>query len=50
MLSSAAIHILDRLEPHFSVRYPPYTEATTQALAIRSGVIEAPATAAKASA
>ncbi|KAH9996686.1 aldehyde dehydrogenase [Russula compacta] len=42
--------ILDRVEPHISVRYPPYTPATTEALAIISGAIEAPAAAAEASA
>ncbi|KAH9973724.1 Aldehyde/histidinol dehydrogenase [Lactifluus volemus] len=36
------------LEPHFSVRYPPYTPAAIQAMAIRAGAIEAPATSASA--
>ncbi|KAI0249223.1 aldehyde dehydrogenase [Lactifluus subvellereus] len=31
-------------EPYLSVRYPPYTPATTQALGIRAGAIETPAT------
>jgi len=30
-------------EPHISVRYQPYTPAITEALAVRVGVIEAPA-------
>ncbi|KAI0301585.1 aldehyde dehydrogenase [Multifurca ochricompacta] len=30
-------------EPLVSLRYPPYTEAATQALAVRSGAIEGPA-------
>lgn len=43
----SAIHIPDRMEPHQSARYPPYTQANYEALAVKSGAIEAPATAAK---
>ena len=40
-LSSGA----DRDEPRLSVRYPPYTQAATQLLGVRSGAIDAPAAA-----
>jgi len=36
-------------EPHISMRYPPYTPAITQALAVRAGVIGAPTATRKAS-
>jgi len=34
-------------EPHYFARYPPYTQANYEALAIKSGAIEAPAIDAK---
>ncbi|KAH9073066.1 aldehyde dehydrogenase [Lactarius deliciosus] len=36
---------IDRDEPRFSARYPPYTPATTRVMAVRAGAIEAPAAA-----
>jgi hypothetical protein len=47
MLNSA---VVDRLESHFSLRYPPYTPAAAEAVAISSGAIQAPATAPEGSA
>ena len=34
---------VDRDEPRLSVRYPPYTPATTNLIGVRAGAIEAPA-------
>ncbi|KAI0280173.1 aldehyde dehydrogenase [Russula aff. rugulosa BPL654] len=39
----ASVDIPLAAEPHISVRYPPYTPALTEALTVRTGIIEAPA-------